>query len=408
MLFLKEIEEIMKIYSLTTTYPESELSTKPRFVHALNHEFAIRGIKTIVICPHTKGSKTNFEMDSVHVRFFRYLPEKLEINHQSIPDIVKTISGKIKVSIMISRFFFYSLTTCARDKDYIFHGHWAFPSGYLAYILAKILKKKFIVTVHGSEIPLLQKISFLRKLTINGLNHSHKVFASNQYLKNRLIEMGVNQEKISLVRPIPNFVKQKFEKQELENFKKSITKTENKIVLFVGRLTEVKGVEFLINAIPEIKDQKIHLIIAGDGILFDSLNKIVKSLEITDKVTFLGAVNSEQLAKSYGIADVFVLPSIITSTGITEGTGLVILEAMYFGIPVIASSVGGIPETITNEFNGLLVKPKDPIDIAQAITRIFENEDLEKKIVQNAMETVKEFMPTTIAEKYLAEIPNIL
>jgi len=81
---------------------------------------------------------------------------------------------------------------------------------------------------------------------------------------------------------------------------------------------------------------------------------------------------------------------------------------MYFGIPVIASSVGGIPETITNEFNGLLVKPKDPIDIAQAITRIFENEDLEKKIVQNAMETVKEFMPTTIAEKYLAEIPNIL
>jgi len=398
----------MKIYSLTTTYPESELSTKPRFVHALNQEFARMGIKTTVICPHTKGSKKKFVIDLVHVRFFKYLPEKLEINQQSIPDIVKSISGKIKVSIMITNFFLYSLVVCSKDKDYIFHGHWAFPSGYLAYILAKILNKKFIVTVHGSEIPLLQRINFLRKMTVKALNHAHRVFASNQYLESKLIEMGVNKEKISLVRPIPNFVEQKFENTELENYKKTLTRPENKIILFVGRLTEVKGVEYLLRAIPHIKDQNIHLVVAGDGALFDKLNGLVNSLEITDKVTFLGAINPKQLAKCYGIADVFVLPSIITDNGITEGTGLVILEAMYFGIPVVASSVGGIPETIKNEFNGLLVKPKDPPEIALAITRILSDAELEKMLVKNSQKTIEEFMPSTVAEKYFKEMQGII
>jgi glycosyltransferase involved in cell wall biosynthesis len=398
----------MKIYSLTTTYPESESSTKPRFVHALNMEFANFGIKTIVICPHIKGSKTKFEMDSVEIKFFKYLPEKFEINHQSIPDVIKSISGKIKVSIMIFVFFFYSLKVCLKDKDYIFHGHWAFPSGFLTYILAKILRKKFIVTVHGSEISLLQRFSILKKLTVNGLNQSLKVFASNQYLQNKLIEMGVDKGKITLVRPIPNFIDHKYEKTELDEFKKILAKIDDKIILYVGRLTEVKGVEFLIRAIPDIKHKDIHLIIAGDGILFEKLNNIAKSIGMMNQITFFGPANLEQLAKIYGIADVFVLPSIITDNGATEGTGLVIPEAMYFGIPVIASSVGGITETVKNEYNGLLVKQKDSKEIALAIERILSDMELKDNIVKNARETVKEFLPSTVAQKYFEVFQKVI
>lgn len=396
-----------KIYSLTTTYPESEESTKPRFVHALNQEFTKLGIKTIVICPHTKGSKTKFEMDSVQIKFFKYLPERFEINQQSIPDAVKTISGKAKVSIMIIVFFFYSLAVCLKDKDYIFHGNWAFPSGHLAYLLAKILRKKFIVTVHGSEIPLLQRFGILKRLTIKGLNQSFKVFASNHYLQDKLIEMGVSKEKIILVRPVPNFIENKFEKSELLEFKKTLTKIDDKIILFVGRLTEVKGVEFLIRAIPHIKSSDLHLIIVGDGVLFAELNNIVNSLGITDKTTFFGPANREQLAKIYGIADVFVLPSIITDKGATEGTGLVIPEAMNFGIPVIASDVGGIKETVKNEHNGLLVKQKDPKALALAIERIFSDTELKHTIIKNAKYTIKEFSPETIAQKYFEVLQKL-
>jgi len=388
----------MKIISLTTTYPESPKSTKPRFVHALNKEFVKLGIQTVVICPHSVNSKTNFSMDSVQIRFFKYLPEKFEISFKSIPDLVNTKAGKLKVLLMIIVFFLYSLSLCSRNRNYFLHGHWAFPGGYIAYLISKVLNKKFIVTVHGSELPLLERFSFLKKIVVKCLNNSFRVIASNDYLKNKLIKLGVHKEKIELIKPIPNFVSH-VDQKSLKQFKEKITK-DDKIILYVGRLTEVKGVEYLIKAIDLIKLRNIHLVIAGDGVLCDKLKKLCDSLNLQNKITFFGPATSDDLSLLYGASDVFVLPSIETSDGAAEGTGLVILEAMESGLPVITSSVGGIVNTVKNGVNGLLVPEKNPKEIANAIERVIDDEEFAKKIVENSKPTVKEFAPSIIAQKY--------
>lgn len=396
----------IKILSLSTTYPESSDSTKPKFVHLLNKELAKLGAEINVISPHSKGLPEKTEMDSIQINFFKYLPDSLEIT-KSIPDEAKTIGGKLKILLMLFRFFLFSKSFSHKYTDLILHGHWAFPGGYIAYLIAKRLKKKFIVTVHGSEIAQLKKYSYLRKITVNALNHSSKVIASNNFLKNRLIKLGINENKIELIKPVPNFITTNLKQNELKKFREKFTNQENKIILFVGRLTEVKGTEYLIKSLKLLKIKNFHCIIVGGGILEKKLKELAQTENLSEHITFFGPANSKQLGSLYSIGDVFVLPSIVDSLGGTEGTGLVIPEAMNCNLPVIASNVGGIADIIKHEENGLLVEQKNPEQIANAIDRIFSDSILDNKIIQNSKKTVEEFSPSLIAKKYYEIFVNL-
>jgi len=396
----------MKLLSLSTTYPESQNSSAPRFVHELNKELVNLGFDITAIVPHQRNFQTFLKMDSVNVRFFKYLPEKFEMSG-SIPDEIKSFKGKIKLIIMTLFFFFSVFRICFSDRTYILHGNWAFPSGYIAYLISKLFNKKFIVTIHGSEIPLLEKLVLIKPIVISSLNSSYRVVTSNNFLKKKLIHLGVLEEKIELIRPIPNFINHNLNQNELKEFRKRITEPSNKIILFVGRLTEVKGTEYLIKSFPKLKTKNTHLIIVGDGVLLEPLKQLSKKLKIEKTVTFFGPANRTELAHFYQISDVFVMPSIIDSSGGTEGTGLVIPEAMKFGIPVVASKVGGISETIIHEENGLLVNQKDPTSIAEAIDRIISDDKLSSYLIKNSTKTVKEFLPSEIAKKYQEIFNNI-
>jgi len=211
-----------------------------------------------------------------------------------------------------------------------------------------------------------------------------------------------------VIYPIPNFVKHISDDEELHKFRKKFTDDNSKIILFVGRLVERKGVEYLIKSLPEIKTLKFHLIIAGEGWLFEDLKKLTNSLGLQDKVTFFRGPSDEELGKLHDISDVFVCPSIVDSKGETEGLGLVIPEAMESGLPVIATSVGGIVDIVKNEENGLLVEQKDPKSIAHAIDRIISDRELKKRIIQNSKNTVNEFLPKKIAQKYLEVFQRII
>jgi len=390
------------IYSLATTYPESSQSIKPHFVHVLNKELVKLGAFVLVITQHLKDSMLNEIIDSIEVRRFRYLPEKYQLYSRSIPDeLNKSKSGSLKVLILIIVFFFFTFFTCLKKNPDIIHGQWAFPGGYIAYLVAKIFRKKSVITVHFAEIPLLKRFKFLKKIVVNGLNKSSKVVAVSNYTKNELVLMGVKKDKITVIRSTPNFVEHTSNTELLKEFRNKITSQDNKIILFVGRFVEHKGVDYLIKSISEISTKNIHLIIAGSGVMEDQWKQLVKSLDLENQITFFNSPSHKELGLLHDISDVFVCPSIIDARGNTEGLGLVIPEAMESHLPVIASSVGGIVDIIKNESNGLLVDQKDSTLIAKAIERIISDAKLANKLVENSQETVKEFSPQNIAEKYL-------
>lgn len=166
---------------------------------------------------------------------------------------------------------------------------------------------------------------------------------------------------------------------------------ETDVILFVGRLIDWKGVNILVSSMKKVRDtvRNARLVIVGDGPERKSLADRVKELGLEDSVTFTGQVSGMELKDYYSRASVFVLPS-ITVNNQTEGLGVVLLEAMASGVPVIGSNTGGIPDIIEDGVNGLLVQPGDPKALADAIIRILSDLALADRFREAGIKTVSE------------------
>lgn len=154
------------------------------------------------------------------------------------------------------------------------------------------------------------------------------------------------------------------------------------IVGIVGRLEKQKGISYLIEAIPKIAEKysNIKLLIAGSGEEETALKNLAKSLRISEKITFLGYVNDPLSVINQ--MDVFVLPSV------WEGFPYVLLEAMLLKKPIVATDIFGIQEIISNNKNGILVKPKSPDSIAKAIIELLTDKKKAKKLGEAAYKKV--------------------
>jgi glycosyltransferase involved in cell wall biosynthesis len=139
-------------------------------------------------------------------------------------------------------------------------------------------------------------------------------------------------------------------------------------ILFVGRLVERKGVEVLVRAISSLSAiPDAELTVIGTGERAGIIERTARVHGVTERVRMLGSVSRDRLVESYVDHDIFVLPAVVDEKGDTEGLGVVLLEALRFERPVIASGVGGITDIVEHGRSGLLVPPGDPDALASAI-----------------------------------------
>lgn len=153
-------------------------------------------------------------------------------------------------------------------------------------------------------------------------------------------------------------------KQVLQEF--GINKDYKKIVLYAGRLTENKGIDVLLNATKIYENEDVLTIIAGGGGLLDDLKAQVERLKLKN-VVFVGDQAQENLSKLYNIADVLAVPSRV------EGFGLVAIEALACGTPVVATNKGGMTDFINDEV-GALVDVEDEVMLEKEISKILNKE----------------------------------
>ena len=151
-------------------------------------------------------------------------------------------------------------------------------------------------------------------------------------------------------------------------------------LLFVGCLGQRKGLEYLITAMRQLREERVVLHIVGsaeDETYFRYLQNLVRQWALENEVAFHGMVTQEALWRFYAEADIFVFPSL------WEGFGIVLLEAMAFGLPVVATRAGAIPELVDDGENGLLVLPADSDALAAAIARLIEDPSLRERLGRN-------------------------
>jgi glycosyltransferase involved in cell wall biosynthesis len=149
-----------------------------------------------------------------------------------------------------------------------------------------------------------------------------------------------------------------------------------KRILYVGKLIYYKGIEYLLMAFSRLKDMRTCLIIVGDGEARGMLLRLADALGISKRVVFLGWIPDAALLSVYSLVDVVVLPSVSRR----EAFGIVLLEAMASGKPVVATSIPGVCDVVDHGKTGYLVPPRDPIAMAKAIEHILKDAATAKRM----------------------------
>jgi glycosyltransferase involved in cell wall biosynthesis len=236
---------------------------------------------------------------------------------------------------------------------------------------ARILKIPSVVWGRGSDIYLPDR--FTRMTSKSILQNADTVLALTEDMEQKMRE--ICDRDISVV---PNGI-------DLERFKISsgdIKEGSAKTIIFVGRLHPVKGVQYLIEAMATVHQQMpdVKLIIVGDGAERAMLEELAERLNLSDCIQFAGKVPQESIPRLMHQADVFALSSL------SESFGIVNLEAMAAGLPIVATKVGGIPDVVEEGVNGHLVNAKNPDELADRLLVLLQNDEMREEMSTNNRE----------------------
>lgn len=288
----------------------------------------------------------------------------------------------------ITNFTFKSLLILNRIKPSLIHGQdltMALPTA----IASLIFNTESLIYARGMDINNATKIQELSYYFL--LPQIKRIIALTNDMKLKLEKYRKNG-----VMVIPNGIATNTAQKGVLS-KSQLKKKDETILLYVGSLKKIKGVDTLIHALDEINrnspELEVRLIIVGGGSELKCLTELAESLHVIRKVVFYGHIPSEQISNIMQESDIFILPSH------SEGFPNVILEAMDSKLPIIASDVSGISEIVIDQLNGLLFKPGDHIGLARQIKLIIENETIKMNIIKNNENTLRKYDQNAIFER---------
>jgi teichuronic acid biosynthesis glycosyltransferase TuaC len=248
-------------------------------------------------------------------------------------------------------------------------GTWAYPDGVASIAIARMLGVPAVVKLHGSDMNVIAKMPGPRRQLRWALPKADRVVAVSRALANEARQLGVPEEKIAIVMNgvDGDLFAPRSDADRREARKKLGLPVESRIVLYVGNLKKTKGVLDLCAAFEAIPNPRLHLAIVGDG---DARKEIEAIAARLPRITVAGARPLAEVPLWMAACDVLTLPSW------AEGTPNVVLEALASGRRVVATSVGGIPDLVTEPALGVLVPPRAPEALGAALAgAAFENYD---------------------------------
>lgn len=278
-----------------------------------------------------------------------------------------------------------------RERPYdIIHAH-DWHSAFAAKSLKHALKIPLAFTIHSTEHGRNRGIHsdlqrYIHEIEWMATYEAWRVICCSDYMSDELRRIfSLPQDKIDV---IPNGVDQVImpDQDFVSGMKCRYARPEDFLVFYIGRLVYEKGVHVLLSSIPKIMEEvrNTKFVIAGDGYYADVLREKAQRLGIEDHVVFTGRISDRERDALYVAADVAVFPSLY------EPFGIVALEGMVRGTPVVVSDTGGLSEVVRHEETGLKVYPGDSDSLGWGIKRVLLDESLRTRLSENGPKEVKE------------------
>lgn len=354
----------IRVLHLTTAFPRGPDDPIVPWLVELLKRLREQGVESEVLTSAYMGSPDQAH-EGIVVHRFRYFAARWEnlTHEEAAPDRMRRsplhrllplffVAGGMRAARRVAR----------RGRFDVIHVHWPLPLAALGWMAARAARAPTVTLFYGVELRLVHR-SFraLRGFLRWAVKRSDRVVAISSYT-------AAEVEKLVPGTPV-TVIPYTFELPAREAAARRGGAPFT--VLFVGRLVERKGVAYLVDALARLpREPAVRVEIVGGGPEAGAIAAKVAALGVADRVMLRGQVSEAELHAAYARADAFVLPAIVDSRGDTEGLGVVLLEAMNFGVPVIGSAIGGILDIVVDGESGLLVPPGDPQALATAIARL--------------------------------------
>ncbi|WP_085522136.1 glycosyltransferase family 4 protein [Tuberibacillus sp. Marseille-P3662] len=378
----------MKVLVISHLYPTHFNPYAGAFVHEQVKELMYQGCEVVVISPVRYAP---FPLNQLSRKWSAYAQTPYYLENEGVPIYhPRYISFPKNILFhQTGRFMYKGIYDTAKKlhKQYQFdliHAHVALPDGVATMKLAHQLGLPFVLTIHGKDLLGTIHTNRSSKLQVKKAIQSAKqvVLVSDRLdtIRKQAFE-DVIDEKCHVV---PNGVSPIFLKEPMDQEKQK--PSFSPILLSVSNLNPLKGIQYNIVAVSKLikKYNNLHYYIVGKGESEQYLRDLVTEHQLQDHVTFLGAKSKEEVKQLMEQCDVFSMPSW------NEAFGIVYIEAMACGKPIIGTRGEGVEEVVSNESNGFLVPPQDEDALATVIDKLFENEQLRRKVGGNAKELIEE------------------
>jgi len=282
-----------------------------------------------------------------------------------------------------------------KNKYDLVYSFFAIPSGIVGKRLARRAGVPHVLNIVGGDIydpskRLSPHRTFILKMLVTRVvNTADRVLAISSDIKKRALEHYDIKKKIEVV--LLGIVKPVFQKNSRSKLRLG---EKDFVISCIGRIVKRKGLEYLIQAIAELKKENAKLVIMGSGPELENLKKLSKKLGVEKQVMFTGFVNDAKKYQYLSASDIFALASL------HEGFGIIYVEAMECGLPVIASNVGGQLDFLQDGKTGFLVPVGDSKKLTESIRKLYSSKKLRDRIGKYNTQHVKKFYIDKVAAKY--------
>lgn len=321
----------------------------------LTKGFAEKGHEVTLVTANYQGLPEEETQDDVHIIRVNALRQHKE--HCSFKEMLSYLMKAYPVAKKLQK----------KERFDICLVFFGIPSGPIGYLLKKKYKLPYVIRFGGGDVPGFQeRFTKVYKLIAPAIKliwkNADALIANSQGLKDMALDFYDKKDFEIICNGVDTDIFHPIEKKETDEFR----------ILFVSRLIERKGLQFIIPQLQEIQkkvSKKVRLIVVGDGPYRETLEQIVREKNVQEMVEFVGQKDKKEIVSFYQKADVFILPSE------KEGMPNVVLEAMACGLPIIMTPCEGSKELVTN--NGFIVNHED---FGKKIIECCEKPDMTKKL----------------------------
>lgn len=379
-----QIHSPLRVGVLTSTYARSSDDPQVPWMRELNSRLKNEVDHMVVMGPSYKGLKSH-EIDGIPVERFRYAPKAVEaLTHdEGAPNKTRRLGPKLLAIPYLLCGIVAVFCWCIKHRINVLHVHWPFPHAIWALLPKYLLGVKIVSFSHGAELAMARRSPRIRKVLGFLLRASDERLANSSHTAAEVCDVSGVTAKVV---PYGSSIEVK------SSSAPAAAGPQPDLLLFCGRLVQRKGIDVLLRAMPAILEKRdVRLVITGEGDCKDLWMKQSTALGLDKVVTFAGFVTNDELASLYQNCSAYVHPAIFDDRGDTEGLGVVLVEALAYQRPVVASGVGGIVDVIQHEKTGLLVPEKDPAALAAAVLRVLDDKELGARLARNGLAHVQEF-----------------